>query len=58
MTWQDMIEFLMVGAKAVEIGTATFRNPKTMEEVIQGIRNYLEQEGIEDINDIIGMALN
>lgn len=58
MTWQDVVEFLMVGAQAVEIGTATFVNPKTMEEVIKGLISYLKREGIKDIHEIIGTALN
>ena len=58
MTWQDVVEFLMVGAQAVEIGTATFTNLKAMEEVIQGLENYLQKQGIKDINEIIGTALS
>ncbi len=58
MTWQDVVEFLMVGAQAVEIGTATFTNPKTMEEVIAELKNYLQERGIKDINEIIGTVLN
>ncbi|MDD5627322.1 MAG: dihydroorotate dehydrogenase [Patescibacteria group bacterium] len=58
MTWQDAVEFLIVGAQAVEIGTATFTNSKTMEEVIKGLENYLQEQGIKDINEIIGTALS
>lgn len=54
---EDALELLKVGASAIQIGTATFRNPKTMEEVIKGLREFLEKEGIKDINDLIGEIL-
>lgn len=53
MTAQDALEFLMVGAKAVQIGTANFINPHATLEVIGGIKNYLAANQIKDINEII-----
>lgn len=50
----DAVEFLIAGAKAVQIGTANFVNPHTTIEVIEGIYNYLVEHGIDDINDLIG----
>lgn len=43
MTWQDAWEFLRYGAQAVQIGTANFRNPKTIMEVIQGLENHCQE---------------
>ena len=53
-TAEDALEFLMVGASAVAVGTANFVNPHTTTEVIDGITAYMERHGITDINDLIG----
>ena len=54
MTAEDALEFLILGAKAVQIGTANFVNPHATLNVIEGIKNYLAANKIRDINDIIG----
>ncbi len=54
MTAEDALEFLVVGAKAVQIGTANFINPLVTMEVIEGIKNYLALNKIKDIKEIIG----
>lgn len=51
---EDAIEFLMAGATAVSVGAMNFVNPYTCLEVIDGIRNYMQQYGIEDVREIIG----
>ena len=51
---QDAIEFLIVGAKAIQVGTANFINPHVTLEIIEGLEDYLRQRGLEDINEIIG----
>lgn len=53
-TAEDALEFLMVGASAVAVGTANFVNPYTTIEVIDGITAYMERHGIADINELIG----
>lgn len=53
MTAEDAIEFLMAGASMVAIGTANFHNPHVTMEILDGIKAYMEQYKIEDINDII-----
>ncbi len=53
-TAEDALEFLMVGASAVAVGTANFVNPYTTIEVIDGIAAYMERHGIADVNDLIG----
>lgn len=50
----DAIEFLLVGASAVEVGTANFLNPKVTMEIIDGLSNYLDRHHIDNIKDIIG----
>ncbi|MGD8371586.1 MAG: dihydroorotate dehydrogenase [Syntrophobacterales bacterium] len=51
---EDALEFLIVGAKAVQVGTANFVNPLATLEIIAGLENYLRQEGLTDINEVIG----
>jgi dihydroorotate dehydrogenase (NAD+) catalytic subunit len=51
---QDALEYLMVGARAVQVGTANFTNPAIMEDIVSGIENWLENNGISNINDFIG----
>jgi len=54
MDFRDALEFLMVGARAVEIGTANFVNPRVTLEVIEGIRTYCAENGIREISEIVG----
>ena len=51
---EDALEFLLAGASAVAVGTANFRNPRTVPEVIDGIEAYLDRKGIGEIGQIIG----
>lgn len=51
---EDAIEFLMAGARAVAVGAMNFVNPYITEEIIEGIRKYMQQYAIEDIRNIIG----
>jgi len=53
-TWEDAIEFMMAGATAVSVGTSNFHNPRVTMEIADGIEKFLEQQGISDINEIIG----
>lgn len=53
-TYEDALEFLMVGATAVQVGTANFYNPKATIEILEGIKNYMAENKIEDIKEIIG----
>ena len=51
---EDALEFLILGAKAVQIGTANFINPKATLDVIAGIEKYLQINNIKNISRIIG----
>ncbi|OFW52845.1 MAG: dihydroorotate dehydrogenase B catalytic subunit [Actinobacteria bacterium RBG_13_35_12] len=53
---EDAIEFLLAGASAIEVGTAALINPLVMLEIIQGIEQYLVQQGYSSIEEIIGLA--
>ncbi len=50
----DAIEFLLAGATAVAVGTATFVNPTASTDIVSGIEHYLEENSISDINELIG----
>jgi dihydroorotate dehydrogenase (NAD+) catalytic subunit len=53
-TTSDALEFLLAGARAIQIGTALFIDPRTPLHIIDGLRDYLIDQGENDINDIIG----
>jgi len=54
MNARDVLEFLIVGAKAVQVGTANFLNPGVTADIIDDMERYLSEKGINDINDLIG----
>ncbi len=53
-TATDALEFLAVGASAVQVGTANFYNPRACEEIVDGIAAFMAEHAIADINDFIG----
>ena len=55
-TGEDAIEFIMAGATAVSVGTATFHDPMASVKVVQGIRDYMERYGVEDVNELRGIV--
>jgi len=54
MDAQDALEFMITGARAVSIGTANLVNPKATIEIIEGIEEYLIENEIEDVNELVG----
>ncbi|MDU1540162.1 MAG: dihydroorotate dehydrogenase [Paeniclostridium sordellii] len=54
-TWQDAIEFIMAGATCIQVGTANFVNPKIGLDIIEGIKKYMEEEGINSLDEIRGI---
>ncbi len=55
-TAEDALEFILAGATAVSVGTANFHNPCTTVEVIEGIKEYLKKNKIQDIQELIGVV--
>lgn len=53
--WKDAVEFIMAGAHAVEVGTASFANPYACVDIINGIQNYMKEQGIKNIEEIRGI---
>ncbi|ETR74384.1 MAG: Dihydroorotate dehydrogenase [Candidatus Magnetoglobus multicellularis str. Araruama] len=54
MNAQDALEFLIVGAQAIQVGTANFVNTHATMDIITGIREYLVENNIHDIKELIG----
>ena len=52
---EDALEFILVGASAIQIGTANLVNPQTASEVIHGIRTYLLEHRIDRVRDLVGL---
>jgi dihydroorotate dehydrogenase (NAD+) catalytic subunit len=52
----DAIEFIMAGASAVQVGSATFSNPRASLDILEGIELFMKKEGIKSLSEIIGAA--
>jgi dihydroorotate dehydrogenase (NAD+) catalytic subunit len=55
-TGEDAIELLMAGASAVQVGTATFADPRAVEVVREGVRAWCRNHGIDRVDELIGVA--
>lgn len=55
-TGEDAIEFLMAGASAVQVGTATFRNPRAAMDVLEGVQRFLDNSGVDNVTEIVAAA--
>jgi dihydroorotate dehydrogenase (NAD+) catalytic subunit len=55
---RDALEFIMVGASAVSIGTGNFVNPSLAQEIAQGLENYLMEQGLSNIQELVGVAVS
>jgi dihydroorotate dehydrogenase (NAD+) catalytic subunit len=54
----DAIEFIIAGASAVQVGTASLVNPRAPLDILEGIEKFMLDEGIEDIASLVGAARN
>jgi len=52
----DALEFIMAGATAIQMGTATMVNPNAPLEVVDGLQRFMESEGINEIAELVGVA--
>jgi len=52
--YRDALEFLIAGARAIQIGTANFVNPMASLDIIEGLRMFCQDKGIDRIEDVIG----
>lgn len=53
MTAEDAVEFLLVGATAVQVGTANFIDPSTGVRIADGLRSFTEQQGLADVGQLV-----
>lgn len=53
-TGEDAVEFMLCGATAVAVGTASFTNPHAVTDCIDGIAEYCDHAGVTDVNELIG----
>jgi dihydroorotate dehydrogenase (NAD+) catalytic subunit len=53
-TTEDALEMIMAGATAVAVGTANFNNPYATSMIIDGIEKYMIENGVKDINELVG----
>jgi dihydroorotate dehydrogenase (NAD+) catalytic subunit len=54
MSVTDVVEFLLAGATAVQIGTANFINPKISFQLIQELQEFMDAHGVKDVHELIG----
>ena len=53
-TWEDVVEMMMAGASTVQIGAALFQNPMAPVEIIEGLERYVEENGLKNLQEIVG----
>ena len=56
-SWRDAVEFIMAGATAVQVGTATFNNPRALTDCIDGLQAFMQRKGYRTLEDVRGLAL-
>lgn len=56
MNARDALEFILAGATAVAVGTANFVNPRATIEIIEGIEDYMRQNGFDNVGELVGLA--
>jgi len=54
MNWKDAVEFMIVGASAIQIGTANFINPNVSNEVVDGLHEFCKSQNIQSMTELIG----
>lgn len=54
---EDALEFIMAGATAVQIGTASLTNPQLGLSILEGIESFMRQNGLQNLTELIGIAL-
>jgi dihydroorotate dehydrogenase (NAD+) catalytic subunit len=54
MNWRDVAEFFLVGASAVQVGTANFVNPEIPLKIVDELEKYLKEKDIASVNELKG----
>ena len=53
---EDAVEFMLAGAAAVQVGTASFRDPGVMQKIIDGLQDYCQETGTGALRDLVGQV--
>jgi len=56
--WKDAVEFLIVGASAVQVGTANFIDPSAATKIAEGIAGFCAEQGVQDAGELVGSLKN
>jgi dihydroorotate dehydrogenase (NAD+) catalytic subunit len=56
MDHPDVIQFLMAGASAVQVGTATFVDPFAIPKILSGLATYMDERGLSRLSTLVGAA--
>jgi len=51
---RDVLEFLIAGCRAVQVGTANFVDPGVYERILAGLKEHMQRHGIADVNELVG----
>jgi len=54
MNATDAIEFMLAGSAAVQVGTAVFIDPQAPIKIIQGIEEYMDRQGVNEVSELVG----
>lgn len=58
-TWEDAAEFILLGARNLQVTTAIMQyGYRIVEDLISGLSHYLEEQGLDSLNDLVGLANN
>lgn len=55
-TWEDAVEMMLAGASAIQMGTALFTDPYSPIKVIDGLAEYMDNNGIKSLSEIVGQC--
>lgn len=55
-TWEDAAEMILAGATSVTVGTASFYDPTAAVKIVDGLAAWAAEQGVSDINELIGAA--
>ncbi len=53
---EDALEYLLAGATAIQVGTATFVNPRTALDIVEQLPEWMRRHGIRDLSELVGAA--
>ncbi|BDG36335.1 dihydropyrimidine dehydrogenase subunit B [Parageobacillus caldoxylosilyticus] len=58
-TWQDALEFILLGCRNVQVTTAVMQyGYRIVEDLISGISHFMDERGVNKLDDLVGLALN